>query len=197
MAPAANASRMWSAPSIPPATWSGTATRRGDRAHRLEIRRAARARAVEVDEVDQRRAQLHEPLGDPFRPVGRACRRPVDGAGPVDEPRAAACDVDRRDDLHAGSARPVLPRLAARSSRRWKLIGSEPLRSSVSWKALSEKPSPSAALLVVAQPQEQDLAQQVAELVRRRVGVAVDLGLGVGVLEAGVLDQEVDRLVDR
>ena len=75
---------------------------------------------------------------------------PADDAGPEDDPRAAALEVDRGDDLHA--ARVQAPRAArdaeppelsteaivSRSSRRWKLIGSDPLRSSVSWNARSE-----------------------------------------------------------
>ena len=75
VAPAAKASRISSAPSSPPASWSGTATRDGDRADRLEVRRRARARAVEVDEVDDPGALLHEPLGDPLGSIGRVRRR--------------------------------------------------------------------------------------------------------------------------
>ena len=52
------------------------------------------------------------------------------------------------------------------------------------------------ALLVGPELEQQDLAQQVAELVGRRVRVAEDLGLGVGCSKAGVLDQEGGRLVD-
>ena len=52
-------------------------------------------------------------------------------------------------------------------------------------------------LLVRAELEEQDLAEQVRQLVRRRVGVAVDLGPGVGLLEARLLDQELGRLLRR
>ena len=44
---------------------------RRDRPDRVEIGRRPGPRAVEVDEVDQPRAEGHEPLGDPVRPVGR------------------------------------------------------------------------------------------------------------------------------
>ena len=53
VAPAAKASRIASAESTPPASWSGTATRDGDRADALEVGRRAAPRAVEVDEVDE------------------------------------------------------------------------------------------------------------------------------------------------
>ena len=71
----------------------------GDRADGLEVRRRAGAGAVEVDEVDEPRAQRHEPLGDPVRAVGRGADAGR-GARPVDDPRAAALEVDGRDDLH-------------------------------------------------------------------------------------------------
>ena len=67
---------------------------------------------------------------------------------------------------------------------------------SASWKRLSEKSAPEATPFVVSQPQDHDLAQQVAELVGRRRGVALDLRHGVGALEAGVADEEVDGVGD-
>ena len=86
---------------------------------------STRPGALEVDEVDERRAHRHEPLGDSLRSVrwGADAGR---GTRPVDDPGAATLKVDRGDDLHADQA-------PAASSRRWKLIGIEPLRRSVSW----------------------------------------------------------------
>ena len=107
-----------------------------DRADRLEIGRRPGPRAVEVDEVDQPRAHGHEPLGDAIGPVGRRAD-PGACAGPVDEPRAAGLQVDRGDHLHGRDQAPVV------RSRRWKLIGSEPLRSSASWKPFRLNRSPS------------------------------------------------------
>ena len=130
-----------------------------------------------------------EPLDDPVGPVGR---RPDAGrrAGPVDDARAAALEVDGRDDQHGAQA----PSPA--SSRRWKLIGSEPLRSSVSWKPLQRERVAEPALLVGAQLEEQRATEQVRQGIGRPVGVPLDLGAGVGPLEARLLDEEVDRLVD-
>ena len=51
-------------------------------------------------------------------------------------------------------------------------------------------------LLVGPQPEEEDLAEQVRELVGRRVRVAPDLGPGIRFLEARLLDEEPDGLVD-
>jgi hypothetical protein len=73
--------------------------------------------------------------------------------------------------------------------------GEAPAYSIWSWKRPSEG-APQASLLVVAQPEEQRLAEQVAQLVRGRVGVAEDLGLRLRALEAGVIDEEVDRSLD-
>ncbi len=53
-----------------------------------------------------------------------------------------------------------------------------------------------ALLLVLAQPQQHDLAEQVAQLVRRRIGVAVHFGRGLGSLEARFIDQELDGILD-
>ena len=50
--------------------------------------------------------------------------------------------------------------------------------------------------LVRAQPEQQDLAEQVGEVVRRRARVPVDLGGRVRSLEAGVLDEGLDGLAD-
>ena len=72
---------------------------RGDRADRVGVHRGAAPGAVEVDEVDERRAEAHEVLGDPLRPVGR-CADAGRDAGPEHDPRPAALEVDRRDDLH-------------------------------------------------------------------------------------------------
>ena len=69
-------------------------------------------------------------------PVGRSGRRCRPTPRPIDEARAAVLEVDRRDDEHAAQ------RASPASRRRWKLIGSEPALSSVSWKSRSEKRSP-------------------------------------------------------
>ena len=99
---------------------------------------------------------------------------------------------------HGARSRPyaVRQRPSAASSRRWKLIGSAAVAQQRVVEALQAEPVAEAALLVGAELEQQHLAQQVGQLVGRRVGVAVDLGPGVGVLEAGVLDQEGDGLVD-
>src|SRR5688572_2510171 len=51
------------------------------------------------------------------------------------------------------------------------------------------------ALLVIAELEKEDLAEEIRQLVCRRVGVAIDLGPRVGRLEARVADEEVGRLV--
>ena len=51
-------------------------------------------------------------------------------------------------------------------------------------------------LLVGPELEEQDLAEQIRQLVGRRVGVAVDLGPGIRLLEARLVDEELGRLVD-
>ena len=126
---------------------------------------------------------------------GRSVGAPTpDGrAGPVDGPRAAAVEVDRRDDLHRLS-RPTAPSPA--SARRWKLIGSEPLRSRVSWKPLSENALAEPALLVGAQAEQERPPEQVRQRIGRPVGVPAHLGGGVAALEPGLLDEEVRRLLD-
>src|SRR5690349_21508714 len=50
-------------------------------------------------------------------------------------------------------------------------------------------------LLVGAQPEQQGPTEQVRERVRGPVGVPLDLGRGVRALEAGVLDEELGRLL--
>ena len=147
VAPAANASRIASAESRPPASWSGTAIRAAI-APTASSSAGAPARApVEVDEVDEPRAHGHEPLGDPVRAIGRRAD-PGRGAGPVDD-RERPPSRSIAGMTCIASADRVRPSPA--SSRRWKLIGSEPLRISVSWKPLSEKRVAEPALLVGAQ----------------------------------------------
>ena len=135
VAPAANASWIASAESTPPATWSGTATRAataptvsrlaGDpaRAPSKSTRWTSRA-----PRATNRSAMRSGPVG----------RRADAGSGarPEDDPRAARLQVDGRDDLHDAGQLPAV------SSRRWKLTGSDPFRSSVSWNALRLKASP-------------------------------------------------------
>ena len=53
-----------------------------------------------------------------------------------------------------------------------------------------------AALFVGAQLQQQRPTEQVRQRIRRPVRVPLDLGAGVVALEPGLLDEEVDRLVD-
>src|SRR5207302_1126948 len=83
----------------------------------------SRARAVEVEGVDHRRSEPDEMLRDPVGAIGR--RADARGhARPEHDPRAAAGDVDGRDDLHLGlrqAAGAAAPR--SRRLRRWKLIG--------------------------------------------------------------------------
>ena len=79
--------------------------------------------------------RLNQRRGNPVGPVrGRA--NASRGAGPIDQARPAVGHVDCGDDLH----RCRQPSPANR--RRWKLMGSEPLRKSVSWKPLSENALP-------------------------------------------------------
>ena len=72
VAPAANASRMASAVSTPAGDLERHRDRRGDRPDGLEVPGCARPGAVEVDEVDDPRAQFDEPVGDPVGPIGRS-----------------------------------------------------------------------------------------------------------------------------
>ena len=58
------------------------------------------------------------------------------------------------------------------------------------------EPRPESLLLVGPELQQQDLAEQVGELVGRRVRVAIDLRPGVRPLEARLVDEEVRRLLD-
>ena len=69
----------------------------GDRADGLEVRRAAALRAVEVDEVEEPGA-LRRRSARRSAPGGRSARRRRPTPRPVDDPRAAAGQVDRRDD---------------------------------------------------------------------------------------------------
>ncbi len=107
---------------------------RRDRADGLEVGGRRALGPVEVDEVQDPGALGDELLGDPVGTVGGHADA-GGGAGPVHDPRPSGLDVDRRDHVHRRQP-------SARSRRRWKLIGSEPLRSSVSWKARSEKSAP-------------------------------------------------------
>ena len=54
----------------------------------------------------------------------------------------------------------------------------------MSWKSRSENAIAEPGLLVRAELEQEDLAEQVRQLVGRRVGVAADLGAGVRLLEA-------------
>ena len=99
-----------------------------DRRDDLEVHRPALVRPIEVDEMDDRRALLHERAGDRIRPVG-GNPRPARGTGPPDEARPAAPDVEARDDL--GHTRPfdptgVGPPPSPRSRRRWNETGMLP-----------------------------------------------------------------------
>ena len=66
-----------------------------------------------------------------------------------------------------GRRRPCLAASPA-SSRRWKLIGSDPLREQRVVEVAQAEGIAEAALLVVSQAEDQDLAEQVRELVGRR-----------------------------
>ena len=175
VAPAANASRIASASSRPPASWSGTATRDGDRADRLEIRRAAALRAVEVDEVDDagRPARRTAPRCAPGRSVGAPT--PVDAPGQKTTRERPPVDVDRGDDLHRVSGplgRPVadveaagarVAATAARSSRRWKLIGQRAVAAAARrGSRLSENAAPRRRCSSARSPSSRTLPEQVA-----------------------------------
>ena len=106
VAPAAKASRIWSAALHAAGQLERRRDPGRDQADRLEVGRLPAAGAVEVDEVDEPRAELHEVVRDPLGPVGRgadAARR----AGPEDDPRATGLEVDRRDDLHPAVSGPL------------------------------------------------------------------------------------------
>ena len=150
-APAAKARRMASGLSSPPATWIGRRDPAGDRADGLEVDGGARPGPVEIDQVDDRRAEADEVLARSAR-AGRSARRrrwrrparrrratgPARGrspGGPAPTPRPAAAP-----GVVAGVRSVARPSPAR--SRRWKLIGSEPARSSESWKARSRNAGP-------------------------------------------------------
>ena len=82
--------------------------------------------------------------------------------------------------------------------RRWKRIGSEPLRSSVSWKRLAgENASPSRRCSSSRRPSSSDLAQQVRQLVGRACRCSSwTSARAFGRSKPRLLDQEVGRLVD-
>ena len=106
----------------------------GDGLHGRGVHGSTGRRAVEVDQVDGRRPELHEVTSDALGSVGRragAGRR----AGPEDEPRASGLEVDAGDDLHAARAEPQRPGSgrgsagpgpSPASNRRWKLTGRLP-----------------------------------------------------------------------
>ncbi len=77
--------------------WRGDPRR--DRAHDVHVDRGAPSGTVEVDDVNERRTQAHEVLGDPFGSIG-GCADAGRDARPEHDPRAAPLDVDRRDDVH-------------------------------------------------------------------------------------------------
>ncbi len=87
-----------------------------DALQRLGVGRLTALGPVEVDQVEHRRAQTDEMPSDPFGPVGRGAGAAC-CAGPEDQARAAALEVDARDELH---------QTGVASSRRWKLIGRLP-----------------------------------------------------------------------
>ena len=80
----------------------------------LEVARAAGAGPVEVDQVDERRPEADEVLGDPVGTVGRRSHAARD-AGPEDDPGATAFKIDRWNDLHRDGVRDA--RRCRRSTR--------------------------------------------------------------------------------
>ena len=118
VAPAAKASRIASAPSSPPATWIGTATRRGDRPTASRLRRRAGPRAVEVDEVDDPGALRRRTARRSARADRSGAPTPADGARPGHDPRAAALEVDGRDHLHGAAVSARRSRSAPDRRRR-------------------------------------------------------------------------------
>ena len=199
VAPAANARRMWSARSRPPATWIGTATRDGDLARPPRGCPALPARAPSKST----RWTIRAPSATNRSAIrsGRSVGAPTPArrAGPEDDPRAPALEVDRRDDLHGrsglrravGRARPPLAPFE-RAAGCPRSLEEPPVEADRQRAVLEQRVveaaqaerDPEAALLVGPQLEQQDLAQQVGQLVGRRVRVAVDLGPGVRLLEA-------------
>ena len=87
---------------------------------------------------------------------------------------------DRRRARPAPPAAGLSPGDRLRSSRRWKLIGSEPLlQQRVVERAQVEARSPSRRCSSARSWSSRTLPEQVRQLVGRGVGVAVDLGPGV------------------
>ena len=158
-----------------------------DRAHSAQVDGGRPLCAVEVHEVQDPRAPADELLGDAVRPVGgraRAGRR----ARPVDDPRPPLRHVDGRDDVHSPQPSPV--EQAAVEADRQRPVAQQRVVECLEREVAAE-PAP----LVLAHAQDEHLAQQVAELVARRVRVPADLRAGVRGLERGVLDEEVGGLV--
>ena len=98
------------------------------------------------------------------------------GARPVHDPRASRLDVDRRDHVHR--RQPSAAQQPAVEADRQRAVAQQ---------RVVERPQgegrAAPAALLLAQAEDQHLAQQVAQLVAGRVRVAADLGPGVGDLE--------------
>ena len=96
-----------------------------------QIGRPALRGAVQIPQVEQLGALLHERAGDSIRAIRRRTRA-GGGAGPPDQPRSPALEVQAGDDLHheavAAAVRlgMVGPPPSPASSRRWKLTGMLP-----------------------------------------------------------------------
>ena len=130
-------------PRAPPATWIGIAIRDAIAPTASRLAGAPRPRAVEVDEVDHPRAALDEaarrsaPAGRSARrrrPRRPARRRPASGRasrsieGMTCTSGASGPARSRPAPARAEPAAPSPAAIRSRRSRRWKLIGSEPLR---------------------------------------------------------------------
>ena len=138
-------------------------------------------------------------------------------AGPEDDPGAPSIEVDRRDDLHPAQVRaafapsavagPVAAASAPAGSRPRRALAQQAAveadrqravaRAACRGSRAGENAAPRRRLLVGAELEQEDLAEQVRQLVGRRVRVAADLGPGVRGLEARLGDQEAGRVVDR
>ena len=125
--------------------------------------------AVEVDEVEDPRPLGDELLGDPLGPVGGRTRcRPRRRAST----RPATARSRRRSPGSRPSAQPPSPaeQPAVEADRQRAVAQQRVVERPLSRELRAQPP-----LLLLAQAEDQHLAQQVAQLVARRVRVAADL----------------------
>src|SRR4051812_16954816 len=212
VAPAANASRIPSAVSTPPASWSGTATRaaiaptasrlpgRPVRAPSKSTRWISRApRSTKLSAIRSGRSVgAPIPVDAPGQWTTRERPRSRSIAGITCMERGGACGSGARGAVRAAAAAGH-PLLLCREP-----LGEDPAMEADRQRAVVEQRvvegsqregAPEPALLVRSKSEQQHLAEQVRQLVGRGVRIAPDLGPGVRLLEARLLDEEPDRLV--